>query len=298
MHRSQFTGLIAFPVFSFLMVTGAARGQNSQISSTSSTQATSSASIQIAVLAPPTLLGYSSSDQTGQAGAQDTSAASQNSAQDSAQNPPPAPTEAQRAQLARQAQDRVHVRRAQRIQAVVQDTYSHKYEVFGGYTFVRMRPGPSLQNVDENGFDAGVTRYFTYRLGATAEGRGYFGNAYVGNLGTGVTFFEPSVSNYSIAAGPQYRFYMHQRWGVSGVGEVGVARNVFYANSQSLPGSYVGLYPDQWRLTATVSVPVDYNLGPGLSIRIAPTYYLTNFGGQIQNNRGFTSGINYRFGRR
>jgi hypothetical protein len=290
MHRSKFTGLIAFPVLSFLMLSGPARGQNSESSQTSSSRTPSSE--QIAVMEPPTLLGYSSSDQTGQA---ETAPAA---TQDSAQNPPPAPTEAQRAQLARQAQDRVRARRAQRIQAIVQDTYSHKYEVYGGYTFVRLRPGANLQNVDENGFDAGVTRYFSNTLGVTAEGRGYFGNAYVGNLGTGITFFEPSISNYSISAGPQYRFYMHQRWGISGIGEVGVARNVFYANSQSLPGEYVGLYPNEWRITATVAVPFDYNLGPGLSIRISPTYYLTTFGGQTQNNRGFTSGINYRFGRR
>ncbi len=289
MHRSKFTGLLAFPVFSFLMLTAAARGQNSQNYPDAAAVPTA---MQLAALESPALLGYSSSDQTGQA---DTAPAA---AQDSSQNPPPAPTEAQRAQLARQAQDRVRARRAQRIQAIVQDTYSHKYEVFGGYTFIRLRPGSSLQNVDENGFDAGVTRYFTNTLGVTAEGRGYFGNAYVGNLATGVTFFEPSISNYSISAGPQYRFYMSQKWGISGVGEVGVARNVFYANSQSLPGEYVGLYPNEWRITATVSVPIDYNLGPGLSIRIAPTYYLTTFGGQTQNNRGFTSGINYRFGRR
>ena len=113
MHRSKFTGLLAFPVFSFLMLTAAARGQNSQSSPDSSASQTT---IQLAALESPTLLGYSSSDQTGQA---DTAPAA---AQDSSQNPPPAPTEAQRAQLARQAQDRVRARRAQRIQAIVQDT--------------------------------------------------------------------------------------------------------------------------------------------------------------------------------
>ena len=30
-------------------------------------------------------------------------------------------------------------------------------------------PDRSLQNVDENGFDAGFTRYFTNTLGVTAE---------------------------------------------------------------------------------------------------------------------------------
>ena len=294
MHRSKFTGPLVFPVVSFLLLTAAARGQNSQ---TAPSTAAIDTSVLLASVEAPGLLGYSASgDQAAQT--EPAPAASQDASPGSGQNPPPAPSEAQRAELARQSQARVRARRAQRIQAIVQDTYSHKYEVFGGYTFIRMRPGANLQNLDENGFDAGITRYFTNTLGVTAEGRGYFGNAYVGNLGSGITFFEPSISNYSVSAGPQYRFYMHQKWGISGVGEVGVARNIFYANSQGLPGTYVGLYPDQWRLTATIGVPIDYNLGPGLSVRITPNYYLTNFGGQIQNNKGFTSGINYRFGRR
>jgi hypothetical protein len=222
----------------------------------------------------------------------------QPAASSSSQNPPPAPSEAQRLELARQAQARVRTRRQQRIDAIVQDTYGHKYEVFGGYTFLRMRPGHDLQNFSENGFDAGVTRYFTNKLGATVDGRGYYGVAYVGNLQNIYNIYEPSVSNYSISAGPSYRFYMRQKWSVSGVALVGIAHNLFYANSQSVPGTLVGLYPNQWRLTATVGVPIDYNLGPGLALRITPNYYYTNFGSESQNNKGLTAGINYRFGRR
>jgi len=299
MQRSHYAGLIAIPAISLFLLTSPAWAQNTS---------SSDQPVNMATLADAPAPAYSSSAQD----AADTVAAPQNNAQ----NPPPAPTEEQRAELARQAQERVRARRAQRIAAVVQDTYGHKYEIYGGAAFLRLRPGSALQNVSETGFDAGITRYLTNKIGVTLDGRGYYGNAYVGNLapytgqvapcgGTnepacqpGIPIYEPSVSNYSFSAGPQYRFYMHQKWGLSAIALAGVTRNIFYANSQSVPGTLVNLYPDAWRLTATIGVPVDYNLGPGLSVRITPNYYLTNWGGQIQNNRGFTGGINYRFGRR
>jgi hypothetical protein len=278
MFRSKFAGVFVCPAVSFLLIAATAHAQS-----------TVDSNVQVATTA------FSDAAISSSAQAQD---AAPQAAQENSQNPPPAPTEAQRAELARQAQARVRARRQQRIDAIIQDTYSHKYEVFGGVGFLRLRPGPNLQNVSLFGFDAGFTQYLNNKLGITADGRGYFGSAYVGNLNSGLNFFEPSVSSYSISAGPQYRFYLRQKWSVSGVAMAGVARDVFYGNSQGLPGTLVGLYPNEWRLTATIGAPIDYNLGPGLSVRVTPNYYLTNWGGQFQNSRGFTAGINYRFGRR
>ena len=305
MHRSLFAGRFVFPAFSLLLLVAPARAQK---------VISADQPLDAALSNQPYAADFSSSAQT--QSAVPAAGADAQSTQDTSQNPPPAPTEEQRAQLARQAQERVRSRRAQRIAAAVQDTYGHKYEIYGGVAFLRLRPGTSLENLSETGFDAGITRYFTSKVGITADGRGYYGNAYVGNLAPytgqtspcggagqptcvpGLPIFEPSISNYSFSAGPQYRFYMHQKWGISGIALVGVTRNIFYANSQGTPGTLVNLYPDAWRLTATIGIPIDYNLGPGLSVRITPNYYLTNWGSEIQNNRGFTAGVNYRFGRR
>jgi hypothetical protein len=274
MHRSKLAGFLVYPVLSVVLFAAAARAQTALAPSPdNTTPAQAPADAPVAPQAP----------------AADSS---------SSQNPPPAPTETQRLELAREAQARVRQRRAQRIAAIVQDTYSHKYEVYGGYAFVRMRPGHDLQNFTENGYAAGFTQYFTNKLGITAEGRGLYGTAYVGNLQNIYNIYEPSVSNYSVSAGPSYRFYMRQKWSVSAVGMVGIAHDLFYANSQSVPGTLVGLYPNEWRLSATIGVPIDYNLGPGLSIRLTPNYYMTNFGSEIQNNKSVTAGFNYRFGRR
>jgi hypothetical protein len=301
MHRSKFAGFVASPVLSFLLIAAAAHAQSTKQTTSNPIEAADSCQPEPGVASPCLLPADQATDIAAleapaysSSNPQETPAATQ----DTTQNPPPAPTEEQRAELARQAQARVRARRQQRIAAIVQDTYSHKYEIFGGSGFLRLRPGPYLQNVSVFGFDAGVTRYLNNKLGITADGRGYFGNAYVGDLNSGLNFFEPSVSSYSISAGPQYRVYMRQKWSVSALGMAGVARDVFYGNSQGLPGTLLGFYPNEWRLTATVGAPIDYNLGPGLSVRVTPNYYLTNWGGQIQNSRGFTGGINYRFGRR
>lgn len=224
---------------------------------------------------------------------------------DSQQQAPPDSSSAQpqtkypdaqdRARLAREAQERVRARRAARTQAAIKDTYSHKYDIYFGYAYLRMRPGHNLQHATEYGWNAGFTDYLRPKLGVTVDLRGYYTNAYVGN--NPYALFKPFISNYAVLAGPQYYLRQRKSYAVSGQVLAGVTRNLFYANSAKLSGTFVGLYPNQTRFTAVAAVPVDVNLGPGLALRISPTYNLTTWGGDIQHNLGFTTGLNYRFGR-
>ena len=68
------------------------------------------------------------------------------------------PNEQERVRLAQEAQARVRARRAAREAAIVKDTYSHKYEIYFGYNYLRMRPGPNLQRANQYGWNAGMTR--------------------------------------------------------------------------------------------------------------------------------------------
>jgi hypothetical protein len=205
------------------------------------------------------------------------------------------PNEQERVRLAREAQERVRARRAARTEATIKDTYSHKYDIYFGYTYLRIRPGHFLQHANEYGWNAGITRYFNPKLGVTADLRGYYKSVYVGN--NPYALFQPFISNYSVMVGPQYSLRQRKNYAVSGVVLAGVTRNLFYGNSAGFPGTLVGLYPNATRFTAAAAVPVDINLGPGLAFRIAPDYDLTTWGGDIQHNLGFTLGLNYRFGR-
>ena len=110
-------------------------------------------------------------------------------AQNSTSNPSPAPaapaqTEPENPQqnqvrLAQEAQARIRARRAQRTQRVIEDTYSHKFEAYGGGGYTRFRPGSTLQHVNESAWNGGLTDYLWGRLGLTADLRGYYGTAFI-----------------------------------------------------------------------------------------------------------------------
>jgi hypothetical protein len=210
------------------------------------------------------------------------------------------PNEQERVRLAREAQERVRARREARTQAAIKDTYSHKYEIYFGYAYLRMRPGHDLQHANESGWNAGITRLFSPKLGVSADLRGYYKSVYVGN--NPYSLFQPFISNYSVMVGPQYYIRQKKSYAISGQVLAGVTHNLFDATSAGQPGYLVGLYDNGTRFTAAAVLPVDVNLGPGLALRIAPDYNLTTWadhtrGTDYQHNLGFMLGLNYRFGR-
>jgi hypothetical protein len=199
--------------------------------------------------------------------------------------------------LAQEAQARIRARRAQRKQKVVEDTYSHKFEAYGGGGYTRFRPGSSLQHINESAWNGGVTDYLWGRLGLTGDLRGYYGNAFI--TPNPYNIFKPSISEYSFMAGPQYRFVRREHWAIGGQVLVGATKGNFNASSSLVPpGTFVGLWPGGMSVSFAAGVPIDYNIGPGFAVRIQPGYWLTNFGSTTQiKNLGFQSGIVYRFGR-
>src|SRR5277367_3856764 len=226
----------------------------------------------------------------------------QNPTDTSTQTPAPAQTEPENPQqnqirLAQEAQARIRARRQQRTQRVIQDTYSHKFEVYGGGGYTRFLPGAALQHMNESAWNAGFTDYLWGRLGLTADVRGYYGTAftYTGPY----NIFKPSISEYTAMAGPQYRLVRREHWAISGQVLVGGAKGNFTANGAGLPGSFVGLWNSGTSVSFAAGVPIDYNLGPARAFRIQPGYWLTTIGSTTQvKNIGFNAGLVYRFGRR
>ena len=217
------------------------------------------------------------------------------------------PNEQERIRLAREAQERVRARRAARTAATVKDTYSHKYDIYFGYAYLRMRPGHFLQHGNEYGWNAGMTRLFTPKFGVSADLRGYYKSVFVGN--NPYSLNQPFISNYSAMVGPQYYVRQRKNYAISGQVLAGVTHNLFSADSAGHPGNLVGLYNNGTNFTAAAVIPVDINLGPGLALRIAPDYNLTTWGYNLttptgpvsgtdfQHNLGFMLGLNYRYGR-
>jgi hypothetical protein len=201
----------------------------------------------------------------------------------------------QRAEVLREAQRRVQARRKLRVQQIIRDTYSHQYEGYFGGGYLRFRPGSSLQKNSESDWNVGLTDYMAGKLGVTADFRGYYGTTYT--YVNQFQIFSPSISQYTFMAGPQYRFFEGQHWAWSAFALAGAGHGNFGTGTGGLPPTFIGLYPDSNSFNLTAGVSVDYNLGPGLAVRLTPNYLMSRYGGDTQNNRGFNAGVVYRFGR-
>jgi hypothetical protein len=223
----------------------------------------------------------------------------------SSSNPAPPPDQAQQSSAQPQQQQlsvqaRIKARREQRRAAAIREVYIHLYEAYGAGGYLRFTPGPSLQRVTMYSWDTGLTRYFNQRLGVTLDGRGYYGTAYVGLNFTNIT--RPAISEYNAMIGPTYRFYLQPKYSISGRVLGGYARGNFTGDTSGFgsicatPGSCL-LYPDGGTFAASASIFGEYNLSPGIGLRLAPEYYLSGFGSSLQNSLGFTAGIVYRFGK-
>jgi hypothetical protein len=201
-------------------------------------------------------------------------------------------------------QARLKARREQRRAAAIHDVYSHLYEVYVGAGYLRFTPGngavagQGLQKVNEYAWNVGATRYYSQRLGVKLDGRGYYGSAFIGpNAATNTAIFKPAISQYTAMAGPTYRFLTEPRYSVSGRILAGGAFGNFSGDLGRFTPASLGLYSNGASVAISASVPVEYNLSPGIGLRVAPEYVLTNFGSTIQNNVGFTGGVVVRWGK-
>jgi len=195
-------------------------------------------------------------------------------------------------------QARLKARREQRRAAAIHDVYSHLYEAYVGTGYLRFSPGPALQRVNEYDWNVGVTRYYSERFGVTIDGRGTYGSAYIGpNAYSNTAVFKPAISQYAAMAGPTYRFLTEPRYSVSGRVLAGVDFGNFSGDLGAFTPSGLGLYSNGAGAAVSVSVPVEYNVSPGLGVRVAPEYFLTSFGSTVQNNLGFTAGVVVRWGK-
>lgn len=212
-------------------------------------------------------------------------------------NQQPENPQQQQLRLAQEARARIRARRQQRIRLAIKDTYSHKYEIYGGGGYVRFHPGPNLQHMNETAWNGGFTDYLWSRLGLTADFRGYYGIAYTQhNI---YNIFHPSITQFTFMGGPQYRVVRQQHLAVSAQLLAGMAKGTFNGNSALFPGTLLGMWSNGTSFSGGAAVPVDFNLSPTIAFRISPNYTVTTFGSTTQmKNLGFTSDLVFRWGRK
>ena len=232
-------------------------------------------------------------------------------AQSSSSNPQePAATQAQPSQDQAQqpaqetpqqlsVQARIRQRREQRRATAIHDTYDHLYEAYVGMGYLRFTPGASLQRTTFYGWNTGLTRYYSERFGVNFDARGYYGIAYTGlqQGTTNASNTRPKISEYNLLIGPTYRFYMQPKYSISGRVLGGVALSNFSGDTNGEGSKTFGIWPDATTYAIAGSVIGQYNVSPGISIRLAGEDLATGFGSTIQNSFGFTAGFVYRFGK-
>ena len=189
--------------------------------------------------------------------------------------------------------------RRARIERQIKETYTHRYEVGGGGGYLRFRSGQFTQKNSEIAFWVNTTYFFNEKLGATAEIRGYYGNAKLPNYTPYAALVgNPKISEYPFMVGPTYRFVLGQHYAVSAFAEGGTAIGKFDGDTKGIPSTTLGFWPSATAKPAfSVGANVDFNFYPNLAFRIAPNYMGTTFGDSLQNNVGVNLGLVYRFGR-
>jgi hypothetical protein len=226
--------------------------------------------------------------------AQDSTSSSSSSAQQPSQTGQDQ-TQQSTNQPAVSVQGRIKARREQRRAAAIHDTYSHLYEVQLGMGYQRFTPGKDLQRTTFYAWNVDFTRFYSERLGVDVNARGNYGTTFVGLHDISVT--KPSISTYTVMLGPQYRFYLHPKWAVSGRVVGGWAHGNFSGDTNGTGSTYFGMWPDGNTYGFSGSVMGEYNVTPALALRLAPEYNFTGFGSSFQASRGFTTGFVLRFGK-
>jgi hypothetical protein len=200
------------------------------------------------------------------------------------------------AKAPKRARRETNAARQARIAHTVQETYSHRYEIFGGGGYMRFRSGDFTKKNNEVTWATNTSYFLTPKFAVVGDARGMFGNAHaLINNSFGVA--RPQINEYTFMGGGSYRFYAHEKLAASVQAVGGVGWGIFSGGSKGIPSTLLGIWPDGFKPAFSIGVSGDYNFYPNLAFRITPTYVGTTFGSGIQNNLGINMGVVYRFGK-
>ncbi len=176
-------------------------------------------------------------------------------------------------------------------------TYDNKYEIYGGLAFSHFNGGPSLVNgTNLGGFDVQGTRWFTPRLGATVNLRGYYGTQAV--VPNDLRITGPFIYQHQALGGVSIRGPKSQHAALNFHALVGASYGVF--NSALDPGEtpqQFGMFGNGFALATALGGSLDLNRSSKVALRISPDYLLTNFGSGRQHEFAISVGILYRLSR-
>lgn len=172
--------------------------------------------------------------------------------------------------------------------------YRNKYDLYGGFASSHFNAGPALiPGANLGGFDVQGTRWFTTRLGVTANVRGYYGTSGVVPNPYGI--HGPFIFEHLFLGGPSIRGPKNEHAALTFHALFGGSYGVFNtAVDQGLSGPNLGLFNNGVAFATALGGSLDLNRSSKFSLRISPDYLLTQFGGVSQNELAISVGVLYR----
>jgi len=216
------------------------------------------------------------------------------------------------AQSTRRQRRETNANRQARIQRTIDETYTHRYEIFGGGGYLRFRSGEYLKRNNEVAWAASGTYFLNEKLGITGLAQGAFGNAKIPNVFVLNGQYNPLINEYLFTGGPTYRLRLREKYAISAVATAGLAIGNFSGGNKGAPSQTVGMWYSTNRPVFTAGLNFDYNFFPNLAFRFTPQFVGTTFTGTtatgpfatggsstggFQPNLGFNAGFVYRFGK-
>ncbi|MGD0647499.1 MAG: hypothetical protein ABR971_05855, partial [Acidobacteriaceae bacterium] len=143
--------------------------------------------------------------------------------------------------------------RLARIARTTEETYSHRYEIFGGGGYLRFRSGEYLRKNNEVTWATAFNYYFTHKFAVVGDARGSFGNAHaITNNEYGV--YNPQINEYTFMGGVSYRFVAKEKFAVSAQALAGTGWGIFSGGSKGIPATDLGLWESGLRPAYSLGV--------------------------------------------
>ncbi len=185
-------------------------------------------------------------------------------------------------------------------------TYTQKYEVYGGASFLNGQAGQSLpKRYNLGGGEAMATYWLTPKYGVVGDFRYEAGSTPVlpgGQATTPRVQTRPFVTQAIGMGGVQYHFRGNHYAGLNFHALAGVAHGTFDHSNPGLPAdvftSATGLYSNRNAGTGVAGASFDFNRSAHLAVRLSPEIVFEHFGDELREFVSVSGGIVYRFGDR
>ncbi len=185
-------------------------------------------------------------------------------------------------------------------------TYTEKYELYGGLSFLNGQAGQNLpKRFNMGGGEIMATDWLTPKIGIAADVRYEAGTTPVlpgGQATSPRVQTRPLVSQFIGMGGVQYHLTGNHYAGINLHALGGVTHGSFDHSNPGLPDSVffpaTGLYTNRNSAIGTAGGSIDFNRSARFAVRISPEIVFEHFGNELREFVSVSGGVVYRFGDR